>query len=85
MKRKKKEPNIFSSFGLVSGSEGRNKSLERESLTFRQSSWRSDRRFPSEQEEKLVYIARATCGHRFCGVLTTPGGRGFLLLDLFFG
>ena len=28
----------------------------------------------------MVYAARATRGHRFCGVLTTPGGRVFLLL-----
>ena len=39
----------------------------------------------SEQEEKLVYVARATRGYRFCGVSTTPGGRGFLLLVLLFG
>ena len=35
--------------------------------------------------EKLLYVARATRGHRFCGVSATPGGRGSLLLVLFLG
>ena len=39
-----------------------------------------DCRFSSEQDEKLVYAVRATRGHRFCGVLTTQGGRGLLIL-----
>ena len=77
----KKKESIFSSFlGLVSGSEGRKQILERESLTSLSISRRSDRRFSSEQEEKLVYAARAMRGHRFCRVSITPGGRGFLLL-----
>ena len=38
---------------------------------------RSDSRFSSEQEEKLVYAEKATRGHWFCGFSTTPGGRGF--------
>ena len=46
---------------------------------------RSDRRFSSEQEAKLFYAARATRGHRFGGVMTTPRGRGLLLLVLLFG
>ena len=33
--------------------------------------------------EKLVYAARATRGHRFCGVSITLGGRDFLLLRYF--
>ena len=48
------------------------------SLDFR---W-SDRRFSSDQEAKLFYVARAMRGHRFCVISTTLGGRGFLLLDL---
>ena len=47
--------------------------------------WRLAQQTPARQEAKLVYAARATRGHRFCGVSTTPGGRGFLLLGLFFG
>ena len=35
------------------------------------------------QEAKLFYAARATRGHRFSEVSTTPGGRGLLLLGLF--
>ena len=31
----------------------------------------------------MVYAARATRGHRFCGVSKTPGGRDFLLLSYF--
>ena len=46
---------------------------------------RSDRRFSSEQEAKLIYAARATRGHRFCGVSTTPRGGDLFLLALFFG
>ena len=46
---------------------------------------RSDRRFSSEQEAKLFYAARATRGHIFCGVPTTPRGRDLFLLGLFFG
>ena len=37
---------------------------------------------PASQEAKLIPTARATRGHRFCGVSTTPGGRGLLPLDL---
>ena len=46
---------------------------------------RSDRRFSTEQEAKLVYETRATSGHRFCGVPTTPRGKDLFLLGLFFG
>ena len=46
---------------------------------------RSDRRFSTEQEAKLIYAARATRGHRFGGVPKAPRGRGLLLLVLFFG
>ena len=45
---------------------------------------RSDRRFTLGQEE-MFYAARATRGHRFGGVPTTPRGRGLLLLVLLFG
>ena len=79
MKRKKEHLLLF---GLVSGSEGRKQSLQRESLTSLLIFRHLDRRFSSEQEEKLVYTTRATREHQFCGVSTTPGGRGFLLLDL---
>ena len=41
--------------------------------------------FLTRQEAKLIPTARATHGYWYCGILTTPGGRGFLLLDLFFG
>ena len=37
------------------------------------------------QEVKLLYAARATRGHRFGGVLTTPRGRDLFLLALIFG
>ena len=50
------------------------------SLDFRH----SDRRFSTEQEAKLLYAARATCGHRFGGVPTTPRGRDLFLLVLIF-
>ena len=33
----------------------------------------------------LLYAVRATCGHRFGGVPTTPIGRDLFLLVLFFG
>ena len=79
----KREKNIFFSFGLVFGSEGRKHILERESPTYLYISQRLDRRFSSEQEEKLVYTVRATRGHRFFEVLTTPGGRGLPLFGLF--
>ena len=46
---------------------------------------RSDRRFSMEQEAKLIYSARATRGHRFGGVPTTPRGRDIFLLVLLFG
>ena len=35
-----------------------------------------------EQEGKLFYAARATRGHRFGGVPTTPRGRNLFLLVL---
>ena len=35
------------------------------------------------QEVKLLYAAKATRGNRFYRVSTTPGGRGLLLLGLF--
>ena len=59
--------------------------LERESPTSLYISQHSDCRFLSCEEAKLIYVARATRGHRFCRVLKTPRGRGLLLLDLFFG
>ena len=48
-------------------------------------SGRSDRRFSTEQEAKSIYAARATRGHQFGGVPTTPRGRDLFLLVLFFG
>ena len=48
-------------------------------------SHRSDRQFASGQEVKLFYATRATRGHQFGGVPTTPRGRGLLLVVLFFG
>ena len=42
-------------------------------------------RFSTEQEAKLIYTARATRGHRFGEVLTTPRGRDLFLLALIFG
>ena len=41
--------------------------------------------FPTRQKVKLLPTERATCGYHFCGVSTTLGGRGLLLLGLFFG
>ena len=58
--------------------------LERERATSLYISRRSDRRFSTEQEAKLIYAARATRGHRFGGVPTTPRGRDLFLLSLFF-
>ena len=46
---------------------------------------RLDRRFLTEQEVKLFYVARVTRGHRFGGVSTTPIGRDLFLLVLIFG
>ena len=34
---------------------------------------------------KVDPTTRATRGYRYCGVSATPRGRGFILLDLFFG
>ena len=59
--------------------------LERERVTSLNISRRSDRRFASGQKVKLFYAARATRGHRFGGVPTTPRGRDLFLLVLFFG
>ena len=53
--------------------------------SFSLDSGRSDRRFSTEQEVKLLYTARATRGHRFGRVPTTPRGRDLFLLALFFG
>ena len=63
--------------------EEENGFLERESVTSLYISWLSECRFASGQEAKLFYEARATGGHRFCEVLTTPRGRGLLLLCYF--
>ena len=41
--------------------------------------------FSTEQEAKSIYAERATRGHRFGGVPTTPRGRDLFLLGLFFG
>ena len=45
----------------------------------------SDRRFSTEQEVKLFYAVRATHGHLFGGVPTTPRGKDLFLLELLFG
>ena len=58
--------------------------LERESVPY-QIFGHSDRRFSMEQEAKSIYAARATRGHRFGGVSTTPRGRNIFLLVIFFG
>ena len=65
--------------------EGVNMVLEIERVTSLYISRRSDRRLSSEQEAKLFYKARATSGHQFCVVLTTPRGRDLFQLGLFFG
>ena len=39
-----------------------------------------DRQFSTEQEAKSIYAVRATRGHRFGGVPTTPRGRDFSYL-----
>ena len=59
--------------------------LERECALSLQIFGRSDRRFLMKQEVKLFYAARATRGHRFGGVPTTPRGRDLFLLVLIFG
>ena len=43
---------------------------------------KSDRRFSTEQEGKLLYATRTTRGHQFGGVPTTPKGRDLSLLVL---
>ena len=45
---------------------------------------RSDRRFSTEQEGKMLYAASTTRGHQFGGVPTTPKGRDLFLLALIF-
>ena len=50
-----------------------------------QVSGRSDRRFSTEQEGKLLYAARTMHGHQFGGVPTTPRGKDLFLLVLIFG
>ena len=45
----------------------------------------SDHWFSTEQEAKSIYAARATRGHRFGGISTTPRGRDLFLLVLCFG
>ena len=76
----KREKNIFSSFwGWNPTVEGKSDFRERESnfsLDFQTFG-------SSEQETKLLYAVRATRGHQFCGVSTTLGGRGLLLLGYF--
>ena len=67
------------------GSEGWFEFLERERVASLKISRRSDHRFASGQEVKLFYTARATRGHRFCGVPKTSRGRDLFLLGLFFG
>ena len=57
---------------------------ERERATSLSVSGRSDLQFSTEQEAKSIYAARATRGHRFGGVPTTPRGRDLFLLCLFF-
>ena len=44
---------------------------------------RSILRILARQEAKLIPTTRATRGYQYCGVLTTLGGRGFLLLGYF--
>ena len=59
--------------------------LERERVHSLYISRRLDCRFASGREVKLFHAARATRGHRFGGVLTTPRSRDLFLLGLFFG
>ena len=59
--------------------------LERERAPSLQISGHSNRRFSTEQEAKSIYAVRATRGHRFGGVITTPRGREIFLLVLIFG
>ena len=59
--------------------------LERERVSSLYISRRLDRRFASGREVKLFYATRATRGHRFGGVPTTPRGRDLFQLVLFFG
>ena len=67
--------------GGVDGERERNL-LERETLTSLYFFWQLVRRISARQETKLIPTARATRGYLYCGVLTTPGGRGLLLLGL---
>ena len=56
--------------------------LVREGVPSLLDSGRSDRRFSTEQEGKLLYVARTMHGHQFGGVSTTPRGRDLFLLVL---
>ena len=58
--------------------------LERESVTSLYIFGHSDRRLSMEKKAKSIYVARATRGHRFGGVPTTPRGRDLFLLVIFF-
>ena len=71
MKRFKLISSSSSPNGEKTCSEGVNQILERKRVT--------------SVRAKLFYAARATRGHRFYGVPTTPRGRDLFLLDLFFG
>ena len=48
-------------------------------------SGRSDRRFSTQQEGKLLYAVRTMCGHRFGGVPTILRGRDLFLFMLILG
>ena len=87
MRIRQKRRIVFFSIGNTKkiDSEGWFEFLERERVAYLYIFQRSDRRFASGQEVKLFYAARATRGHRFCGVPTTPRGRDLFLLVLFFG
>ena len=61
-----------------------NQFFEREGVASLYDSHQSDRRFSTEQEVKLLYATRATRGHQFSGVPTTPRGMDLFLLVLIF-
>ena len=75
--------------GKREGKLEREKEGERKEGIFRERDYNFSLNFPAigpsiptKQETKLLPMARTTRGYRFCGVSTTPGGRGFLLLHL---
>ena len=84
------ERDFFSIFGAESGIGERGENILKQWRVFRERKCNFFLDFPafgpsspSSQEAKLFYVAKATRGHQFFGVSTTPRGRGLLQLGYF--